>query len=133
MAIHRDVQPQGWARPRGYANGVLAEGKLLFIAGQVGWDPATPEPTFPKSFVEQFDRALQNVLAVVREAGGTAENLTQLTLFVTDKAEYLAALEEVGAVWKKHAGRHYPAMALVQVASLLSDEAKVEIQGMAVL
>jgi enamine deaminase RidA (YjgF/YER057c/UK114 family) len=127
------IQPKGWARPRGYANGIVATGRLLSVAGQVGWDPLNPVPTFPATFVEQFDRALENVMTVVREGGGKPEHLTRMTVYVTNKHEYIDALVEVGAAWRKHVGKHYPAMALVQVASLLDDRAKVEIWADAVL
>jgi len=127
------IQPKGWAKPRGYANGIAASGRLVFIAGQVGWDPVNPVPTFPATFVEQFDRALGNVMAVLLEAGGKPEHLANMTVYVTNKHEYIDALAEVGAAWRKHVGKHYPAMALVQVAGLLDDRAKVEIQAHAVL
>jgi enamine deaminase RidA (YjgF/YER057c/UK114 family) len=127
------IQPKGWAKPRGYANGIVATGRLLSVAGQVGWDPLNPVPTFPATFVEQFDRALENVMTVVREGGGKPEHLTRMTVYVTNKHEYIDALGEVGAAWRKHVGKHYPAMALVQVAALLDDRAKVEIWADAVL
>lgn len=127
------IQPQGWAKPRGYANGIVATGRQVFIAGQVGWDPLNPVPTFPATFTEQFERALGNVMAVLLEAGGKPEHLVDMTVYVTNKHEYIDALVEVGAAWRKHVGRHYPAMALVVVAGLLDDRAKVEIQARAVL
>ena len=127
------IQPKGWAKPRGSANGVMATGRMLAIAGQVGWDPANAVPTFPATFSEQFDRALENVVTVLREAGGRPEHLTRMTVYVTDKREYLAALADIGAAWRKHVGKHYPAMALVQVVALLEDRAKVEIEADAVL
>jgi enamine deaminase RidA (YjgF/YER057c/UK114 family) len=127
------IQPKGWARPRGYANGVVATGRTLFVAGQVGWDPTNPVPTFEGGFVAQFERALMNVMAVVREAGGAPEHLVRMTVYVTNKHEYIDALGEIGAVWKKQIGNFYPAMALVQVASLLDDRAKVEIEATAVM
>lgn len=127
------IQPKGWAKPRGYANGMMATGRFLSIAGQVGWDPFNSVPTFPKTFTEQFDLALSNVMAVLAEAGGKPEHLTRMTVYVTNKHEYIDALVEVGTAWKKHVGKHYPAMALVQVAGLLDDRAKVEIQADAVL
>ena len=127
------IQPKGWARPRGYSNGVVATGRFLSIAGQVGWDPTNAVATFPETFAEQFDRALANVMAVLREAGGSPEHLTRMTMYVTSKAEYVAALADVGNAWKKHVGKSYPAMALVQVVALLEDKAKVEIEADAVL
>ena len=127
------IQPKGWAKPRGYSNGMAATGRHVFIAGQVGWDPFNAVPTFPPTFTEQFDRALGNVVAVLLEAGGKPEHLVDMTVYVTNKHEYIDALAEVGAAWRKHVGKHYPAMALVQVAALLDDRAKVEIQARAVL
>lgn len=127
------VQPLGWARPRGYSNGVAATGRVLFVAGQIGWDPTSSRPKFPKTFAGQFDQALANVVAVVREAGGRPEDLARLTIYVTSKTEYLAAAKAVGASWRRRVGRHYPAMALVEVKSLLERSAKVEIEATAVL
>jgi enamine deaminase RidA (YjgF/YER057c/UK114 family) len=127
------VQPDGWARPSGYSNGMVAEGRLLFVAGQVGWDPTSPTPKFPPTFPAQFAQALSNVMAVVRKAGGGPEHLARLTVYVTDKHEYLGALKELGAAWREHLGKHFPAMALVQVAGLVEDGAKVEIEATAVL
>ena len=103
------------------------------IAGQVGWDPTGSEPKFETGFVAQFDRALGNVIAVLREAGGAPEHLARVTMYVTDKREYLGAQSEVGRAWKKHMGAVFPAMSLVQVAALLEDDAKVEIEATAVL
>lgn len=127
------VQPDGWAPPRGYVNGMLAAGKTLYVAGQVGWDPKSQTPTFPKTFSEQFDLALSNVLAVISAGGGTPQHLAKLTIYVTDKQEYLAAVKDVGASWRKHLGKHFPAMALIEVKGLLEDAAKVEMEALAVL
>lgn len=130
---HAIVQPAGWVPPKGYANGIVAKGRLLFTGGMVGWDPTTAEPTFPTTFEAQFAQALANVMAVVKAAGGAPESIARMTVYVTDKREYLASLKAVGAAWKQHLGRHYPAMALVQVAALVEDAAKVEIEATAVL
>ena len=127
------IQPDGWSSPKGYANGMLASGQMLFVAGQVGWDATREAPTFPASFVEQFDLALANVLAVIQKAGGQAQNLAKLTIYVTDKRQYLSQVKEVGQVWKKHFGRHFPAMALLEVKGLVADEAMVEMEAIAVL
>ena len=127
------IQPDGWARPSGFSNGMLAEGRLLFVAGQVGWDPTSKAPKFPATFAAQFGQALDNVLAVVRAAGGGPEHVARFTVYVTDKKEYLGALKEVGAAWREKMGKHFPAMALVQVAGLVEDAAKVEIEATAVL
>lgn len=127
------IQPEGWARPRGYSNGIVAEGRMLFVAGQVGWDPTKAEPTFVQGFASQFGQALANVLAVVARAGGRAEDVVRMTVYVADRTHYLAQLKEVGEQWKQHLGKHYPAMSLVQVAALLDDRALVEIEATAVL
>lgn len=127
------VQPDGWVPPKGYANGIVATGRMLFTGGVVGWDPTKLTPTFPETFEAQFAQALSNVMAIVRTAGGRAEDLVRMTVYVTDKKEYLASLKGIGAAWKQHLGRHYPAMALVQVVALVEDAAKVEIEATAVL
>jgi len=127
------INPESLGRPRGYANGVLVPpgGALLFIAGQIAWDER--QQIVSADFVEQFDCTLANVLAVVAEAGGTPEQIARLTIYVMDKREYLARQREIGECWRARMGRHFPAMALVEVKSLLEDEAKVEIEGIAVL
>ena len=127
------VEPKGWARPTGFSNGMVAEGRMLFVAGQVGWDPTLATPKFPATFAAQFGQALGNVIAVVRAAGGGPEHVARLTVYVTDKKEYLGALKEVGAAWREKMGKHFPAMALVQVSALVEDAAKVEIEATAVL
>jgi enamine deaminase RidA (YjgF/YER057c/UK114 family) len=133
VSAHKAIQPEGWEPPRGYSNGVLAEGKVLFVGGQIGWDPTQPTPTFPSSFAAQFEQALRNVVAVVAAAGGSPEQIARMTVYVTDKAEYLASLTALGAAWRRVLGKHYPAMALVQVVALVEDAAKVEIEATAVL
>jgi enamine deaminase RidA (YjgF/YER057c/UK114 family) len=127
------INPESLGRPRGYANGVLvpAGGALLFIAGQIAWDEQ--QRIVSADFVEQFDRALANVLTVVQAAGGTPAQIARLTIYVTDKREYRARTREVGERWRAHMGQHYPAMALIEVKSLLADDAQVEIEGIAVL
>lgn len=127
------IQPEGWVKPRGYSNGIVATGKVLFTGGMVGWDPRSETPKFPDGFAAQFDQALSNVVEVLKAAGATPAQLTRLTVYVTDKQAYLASLKECGAAWKKHIGRHYPAMALVQVVALVEDQALVEIEATAVL
>lgn len=127
------VNPEALGAPRGYSNGMLAPagGRLLFVAGQIAWDREhhLAAPDFPG----QFGRALDNALAVVREAGGGPEHVARLTIYVTDRREYLSALAEVGEVYRRAMGRHFPAMALVEVQALLEPGAKVEIEATAVL
>ena len=126
------INPASLGSPRGYANGVLARGgALLFIAGQIAWDEE--QRIVSADFAEQFDRALANVLAVVAEAGGKPENIARMVIYVTDKVEYRERAGAVGECWRARMGKHYPAMALVEVKSLLEDEAKVEIEAVAVV
>ena len=127
------INPESLAAPRGYANGMLAPagGRLLFVAGQVAWDQQAR--IVSSSFTEQFSQALGNVLEVVKVAGGEPGDVAQLTIFVVDKAAYLAALKEVGGVYRSLMGKHYPAMALVEVRALVEEGAQVEIQAIAVL
>jgi enamine deaminase RidA (YjgF/YER057c/UK114 family) len=131
MSLFQVIQPEGWKRPKGYSNGILADGCVLFTGGQIGWD--ADEVFHSDRFADQWDQALANVLAIVRAAGGGPEHIARLTIYVTDKHEYLGQLEGVGDAWRRHMGRNYPAMALVQVAALVEDRAKVEIEATAVL
>ena len=127
------INPEALGAPRGYSNGMLAPagGRLLCVAGQVGWDGA--QQIVSPDFTSQFARALDNVLAVVRAAGGAPEHLARLTIYVTDREEYLASAQAVGAAYRERMGRHFPAMALLEVAALLERGAKVEIEATAVL
>src|SRR5687767_5039041 len=127
------INPQSLGAPSGYSNGLLTEpgGRLLFIAGQIAWNEK--HEIVSSDFVEQFDKALGNVMSVVREAGGKASEVARLVVYVTDKKEYLKDTKAVGERYRKHMGKHFPAMVLVQVAGLLDDAAKVEIEGIAVL
>ena len=127
------INPEALGAPSGYSNGLLVDGggKLLFIAGQIAWDNNQKIAT--DDFVEQFDKALANVLTVLRAAGGEPQNIARLVIYVTDKIEYRERTKEVGDRYRKHMGKHFPAMVLVQVAGLLDDRAKVEIEGMAVI
>ncbi len=128
------INPEGWKAPRGYNNGVLVEGaqRMLFVAGQIAWD-ADAQLVGRGDFAVQFRQALGNVAAVVTAAGGAPEHIARLTVYVTDKRAYLAAVKEVGAAYRDILGKHFPAMALVQVADLLEEGAQVEIEATAVL
>ena len=127
----KDLQPAGWTPPRGYANGVMADGIMIFVAGQVGW---TGEQRFESDdFVAQTEQALRNIVAVLAEADARPEHVVRLTWFILDKREYLSRLEEVGAAYRRVMGRHFPAMTMVQVSTLIEDRAKVEIEATAVL
>jgi enamine deaminase RidA (YjgF/YER057c/UK114 family) len=124
--------PQGWARPIGYANGIaVAAGRLVFIAGQVGWD--AQQRFRSEAFVPQFDQALANVLAVLAEAGGAPRHICRVTAYCCDKPGYLAARTELGAIWRKHMGKHYPAMSTIFVSDLLDFPARIELEATAVL
>ena len=127
------INPEALAAPSGYSHGVLAEGggKLLFVAGQIAWEKN--QKIVSDDFVEQFDRALANVITVVNAAGGESNNIVRVVIYVTNKQEYLAQTKAVGERYRKYMGKHYPAMVLVQVARLLDDAAKVEIEAMAVI
>jgi enamine deaminase RidA (YjgF/YER057c/UK114 family) len=127
------VQPPGWVRPSGYSNGMLAEGRMVFVAGQVGWDPTISTPTFAPTFAAQFAQALGNVIAVLKAAGAGPQQVVRFTVYVTDKREYLIALKEVGEAWRKQMGKHFPAMTLVQVSALIDPQAKIEIEAEAIL
>jgi len=131
MSLLRAIEPTGWKRPRGYSNGILAQGRILFVAGQVGWDEN--QEFRSDDFGEQWDRALANVLEVVRAAGGGPEHIARMTIYVTDKKAYQAHSDAVGASWRRHMGKNFPAMALVEVADLLEDRALVEIEATCVL
>jgi enamine deaminase RidA (YjgF/YER057c/UK114 family) len=125
------INPPELPAPRGYNNGVVAHGRVLFVAGQIGWTQAGQ--LVPGGFVEQFARALENVLAVVRAAGGHPDSVARLTIFVVDKSAYIAAQREIGERYRVLMGRHFPAMTLVEVKSLLEPGALVEIEGTAVI
>jgi enamine deaminase RidA (YjgF/YER057c/UK114 family) len=125
------INPPGWPRPSGYANGAMAEGRYLAISGQIGWNERN-ELVSP-DFVEQARQALRNVMAVLLAAGGAPQHLVRLTWYITDKNAYQQALAALGASYREIIGQHYPAMALVQVAGLLEDGAKVEIEATAIL
>lgn len=125
------LQPPGWPRPRGYANGVAAEGRLVFVAGQIGWDAS--QTIVSDDLVDQLRQTLENTLAVLREAGAGPEHVARMTWYVTDRREYLARSRELGEAYRALMGRHYPAMAVVEVKALIEDRAKVEIETTAVV
>jgi len=125
------LQPPSWARAKGFSNGIVASGRMVFIAGQVGW---TGQGEWKeKSFAGQFRQTIQNSLDVLAEAKGKPEHIVRLTWYVLDRDEYLASLKEVGAAYRELMGRHYPTMAVVQVSGLVEREAKLEIEATAVI
>ena len=127
----RVLHPEGWKRPRGYSNGIAAEGRLVFVAGQIGWDES--QVFRSDDLVDQLRQALKNTLAVLAEAGAGPEQVVRMTWYITDKRDYLNRSKEIGAVYRALMGNHYPAMAMVEVKALMEDLAKVEIETTAVL
>ncbi|MEW6643504.1 MAG: RidA family protein [Pseudomonadota bacterium] len=124
------LQPGGWPRPKGYSNGMLAEGRLIVTGGVVGWDA---EERFPDTFVAQVKQTLQNIVAILAEGGARPEHLVRLTWYVVDMEEYVSNLKAVGQAYREVVGAHYPTMALVQVVRLVEPSARVEIEATAVL
>lgn len=124
--------PPGWPRPKGYSNGIVAEGRFVFVAGEIGWNPVT-EKIESADFVAQFRQALLNVKAIMAEGGAGPEHMVRQTWFVTDKREYLANLKGVGEAWREIMGRVFPCIACIEIKGLMEDGAKVEIETTAVL
>ncbi|MFN3954877.1 MAG: RidA family protein [Pararhodobacter sp.] len=131
MSVHEILHPKNWKATPGYANGVAARGRMLFLGGLIGWNADQEFET--DDFLGQVDQVLANIVAVLAEGGAGPEHLVRLTWYVTDKREYLDNLREMGRVYRKHLGKNFPAMALVQVAGLVEDRAKVEIEATAVV
>lgn len=129
--MHQVLHPAHWKRASGYANGIVAEGRAIYLGGQVGWNADQVFDTH--DFVGQVEQTLLNIVEILTEAGGKPEHVVRLTWFVVDKQEYLDRLSEIGAVYRRILGKHFPAMSLVQVAGLIENHAKVEIEATAVL
>jgi enamine deaminase RidA (YjgF/YER057c/UK114 family) len=130
--VNEILLPEGWAKPSGYANGIAASGRLVFVAGQIGWNPATCEIE-TDDFAAQTEIALRNVAAVLRAAGAGPEHIVRMTWYITDKSAYLAARRDIGRAWREVFGKYYPAIAAVVVSALIEDRAKVEIEATAVV
>lgn len=128
---HAFLNPEGWVPAKGYANGVLAEGKVIFTGGLIGWN-GQQQFEHP-DLVGQFEQTLKNIVAVLETAGARPDHLVRLTWYITDKAEYLANLKQIGAAYRRVIGRHFPAMAVVQVVALMEDAARIEIEATAVI
>ncbi len=128
---HQFLHPKNWKAPKGFANGVVAEGKTIFLGGLVGWNHNQEFES--DDFVHQVDATLGNICAALEAANAGPEHLVRLTWYITDKQEYLSNLKEIGSVYRSHLGKHFPAMAMVQVVALMEDAAKVEIEATAVL
>ena len=129
--MSRIIQPEGWPRPKGYSNGIAASGETVFVAGQIGWNDRCEFES--DDFAEQTAQALRNVVAVLRAAAASPEHIVRMTWYITDKREYKAASSQISTAYREIVGNHYPAMTLVQVAALLEDRAKVEIEATAVV
>lgn len=125
------INPEGWPRPKGYSNGIVAEGRFVFVAGMVGWNAEEKFET--DDFAGQFRQALVNIAAVLREGGAGPEHICRMTMYFTSKQEYLANLGAVGQAWRDVMGKNFPTMAAVQVVALMEDRAKVEIETTAVV
>jgi enamine deaminase RidA (YjgF/YER057c/UK114 family) len=126
------LMPKGWAAPIGYSNGIAAKpGKIVFVAGQVGWDGQQKFQS--EDIVPQFEQALKNIVAVLAEAGGKPEHICRMTAYCCDKPAYLAARRELGRIWLRHIGRHYPAMSMIFVSDLLDHPGKIELEATAVV
>jgi len=125
------LNPSNWPRPKGYANGISTRGRLIFTAGVIGWDEN--ESVVSHVFEQQFDKTLENILAILAEDDAGPEHIVRMTIYVTDKVEYLARRDELSAFWKARMGDHFPAIALVEVKGLLNSAAKVEIEATAVV
>ena len=128
---HQFLHPEGWEPARGYANGMLAEGRVIFTGGLIGWNAR--QEFEHDDLVGQFEQTLRNIVAVLAEGGARPEHLVRLTWYITDKREYLDNLKALGAAYRKVLGRHFPAMAVVQVVALMEDAAKIEIEATAVI
>ena len=128
---HTFLDPDGWTPAKGYANGILAEGRTVYTGGLIGWNAA--QEFEHEDLVGQFEQTLKNIVAVLDKAGARPEHLVRLTWYITDKREYLAHLKEIGGAYRRVIGRHFPAMAVVQVVALMEDAAKVEIEATAVI
>jgi enamine deaminase RidA (YjgF/YER057c/UK114 family) len=125
------LQPPGWAKPKGYSNGIVAKGRMVFVAGQVGWNAQEKFET--SDFVGQTRQALSNIVAILAEAGARPEHIVRMTWYVGDRREYLASAKALGAAYREVIGRHYPVMTAIQVAGFVEDGAKLEIEVTAVV
>ena len=125
------LQPPDWPRPKGYSNGIAAQGRMVFVAGQIGWE--RNELFLSDNFVEQVRHALLNTVAVLAEAGAGPEHVTRMTWYILDKEEYQSCVKDIGRVYREIMGKHYPAMAMLQVSALIEDRARVEIETTAVI
>jgi enamine deaminase RidA (YjgF/YER057c/UK114 family) len=129
--VNQSVLPEGWPRPKGYSQGVVARGRTVYVAGQIGWNSS--EEFGSDDFAEQAGLAFRNIIAILDAAGGKPEHVTRLTWYVVDKQEYLASLAGVGAAYRAAFGQHYPVMSVVEVTALMEDRARIEVEATAVI
>ena len=129
--IHKTLLPPGWSRPNGYSNGISAEGRMVFVAGQIGWDETQVIQT--ESMAGQIEQALKNTVAVLAEADAGPQHIVRMTWYITSRTDYLNEIKAIGRSWRKVIGKHYPAMAVVEVSALIESMAKVEIETTAVV
>jgi enamine deaminase RidA (YjgF/YER057c/UK114 family) len=130
-SLHTVLQPPGWPRPKGYSNGMAARGRQVYVAGVIGWDET--ETIVSDDIADQFEKVLENTLAILKEGGAGPEHVVRMTAFLTSREEYLAAAPRLGEIWKRLMGRNYPVMAFVIVAGLIETRAKIEIETTAVV
>jgi enamine deaminase RidA (YjgF/YER057c/UK114 family) len=123
--------PPGWSRPHGYSNGIAADGRMVFVAGQIGWDESFKFPD--ESLAGQVEQTLKNTLAVLAEAGAKPQHIVRMTWYITSRDEYFDEVKDIGRIWREVMGKHYPAMAVVQVVALIESRAKVEIETTAMV
>lgn len=132
MSLPGILQPEGWPRPSGFSNGVQTQGRQVFIAGQVGWDPRSGKFESAR-LADQAAQALKNVLAVLAQANGRPEHIARMTWYLTSRTEYLVQVQEIGAAYRQQMGKHFPAMTAIEVTALIESQAKVEIEATAVI
>ena len=128
---HKILLPPGWSRPHGYSNGISADGRMVFVAGQIGWDETHSFPS--DSMAGQVEQTLKNTIAVLAEADAGPQHIVRMTWYITSRTEYLAEVKEIGRIWREVMGKHYPAMAVIEISALIESAAKVEIETTAVV
>lgn len=128
---HKILLPPGWSRPHGYSNGIAAEGRMVFVAGQIGWDETFSFPD--ETMAGQIEQTLKNTIAVLAEADAGPQHIVRMTWYITSRADYLAQIKDIGRIWREVMGKHYPAMAVIEISALIESAAKVEIETTAVV
>lgn len=128
---HKILLPPGWSRPHGYSNGIAAEGRMVFVAGQIGWDETFSFPD--ETMAGQIEQTLKNTIAVLAEADAGPQHIVRMTWYITSRADYLEQIKDIGRIWREVMGKHYPAMAVIEISALIESSAKVEIETTAVV